>query len=91
MRLLLLHVPGALSYKDLCNAESVENNNSFRVAAKARNLIRDIDDVDQILQEMMDSQCSETNSVSSLLSFWCGTMWATHEDLEKGTGATSPL
>ena len=48
LRLLLLHVPGALSYKDLCNAESVENNNSFRVAAKARNLIRNIDDVDQI-------------------------------------------
>ena len=51
LRLLLLHVPGIESY------ESLKHNGTFSDAAKLRGLMRNIDDVDQILTEMMDANC----------------------------------
>ena len=53
LRLLLLHVPGAQGFEDLCKVDHDANNESFRVAAKARGLMQSVDEADRILEEYL--------------------------------------
>ena len=52
LRLLLLHVPGVESFP------SLQHNDSFMEAAKIRGLARNVDEVDHILEEYLNSTAS---------------------------------
>ena len=71
LRLLLLHVPGAQSHLRLQPVDGVDKG-SFREAAKARGLTQNIEEVDHIIKEMMDSQCgwNKQCELFALLLVW---------------------
>ena len=71
LRLLLLHVPGAQGYLHLQQVDGVDKG-SFREAAKARGLTQNIEEVDHIIKEMMDSQCgwNKQCELFALLLVW---------------------
>ena len=71
LRLLLLHVPRAQSYLHLQQVDGVDKG-SFREAAKARGLTQNIEEVDHIIKEMMDSQCgwNKKCELFALLLVW---------------------
>ena len=58
LRLLLLHAPGVRGFPDLYKIDDDPDNTSFRAAAKVRGLMQNSDDVDLIITEMMNSECS---------------------------------
>ena len=54
LRLFLLRISGARSYDDLKTVDNVTKG-SFAEAAKARGLMQNVDEIDQILEEYLNS------------------------------------
>ena len=74
LRLILLHVAGIKGYSDAKRVDGVpdDDKRSFREAAKLRGLVRNIDDVDHILEEMFATNCSENKQCElfALILVW---------------------
>ena len=71
LRLLLLHVPGARGYDDLKTVDNVTKK-SFAEAAKARGLMQNVDEIDQILEEYLNStdSLSKQCELFALILVW---------------------